>query len=77
MCSFYRGNTERTNSSKMCCLVFMYVCFVLCLCCDLFCGLNLRACAHARARACVCVCVHAKRVLKSAFVYDLSLTVLM
>ena len=40
-CSFYRGNTEGTNSSKFCvwCLCTC-ICFVSCLCRDLFCGLT-------------------------------------
>ena len=29
MCPFNRGNIEGTKSSKMLCLMFVYVCFVL------------------------------------------------
>ena len=29
VCFFDRGNTERTNSSKLSCFMFVYVCFVL------------------------------------------------
>ena len=38
-CSFNRGNIEGTNSSNLC-LMCVYVCFVLCLRSDRFCGLT-------------------------------------
>ena len=40
LCFFNRGNTEGNNSSKILCLMFVYVCFVLCLCREWFCGLT-------------------------------------
>ena len=39
MCSFNRGNVEGTNFENLY-LVFVYVCFVLCLCWDWSCGLT-------------------------------------
>ena len=38
-CSFNRGNIEGTNSSNLC-LMFVHVCFVLCLRSYRFCGLT-------------------------------------
>ena len=39
MCFFNRGDTEGTNSSKVLCLMFVYVLFYVNLCHDWFCGL--------------------------------------
>ena len=63
MCSFNRGNIEGTNSSKIC--VWCLCVYVLCLRRDWFCGLTWQR-----------VYIYIRRVLKYAFAYDLSSTVL-
>ena len=53
LCAFFnRGDTEGTNSSKILCLMFVYVLFYVNLCRDLFCGLGrnsgLMTCVHSK-----------------------------
>ena len=64
MCSFNRGNTEGTISSKIC--VWCLCLYVLCLWSDWFCRLTWQR-----------VDIYVKRAQKCVFAYDLSLTVLM
>ena len=40
MCSFNRGNVEENNFENLC-LMFVYVCFALCLCRAWFRGLQV------------------------------------
>ena len=48
MCSFSEDKIEGTNSFDNLCLIFMYECFVLCLCRDWFCGFDLRKGFHEK-----------------------------